>query len=432
MSTPYVAPEVRAARRGAEIIPVRAPVGPDVDALLSEMIDADEVHIVGVLPWECSRRLIELQKKRIDANDPPPAKTVHYFIPERDAKSTGATMGPRIQRWVAGLFGVRNWVVPHRDESANRDTLVIHLYGDDPGGRLVLTRKGDRYRATTLLYLPAPRLPAEGVLTIASFDPAQTEKIREQVFTQLLPYTREWQIRQVRCYGPQYEDTGDPNSFTPRIWRLTKERKLQPKETEPAVVVAVCGQTWEGPVVVLKRRHRSNAIDDFDTLSLISEHVIVDDLVSWIKKVPHPLDPDDTQAREQIWRAAGRPKRLMLQQEFFEEAAQRELFLSCGLNVDFGRLDLCGHRLVEREDGTHLGFAVFRLDLIQEDALDELEIVKHWSADLAPILIDRLYDEHHRLNRLLRMQRGWLMTHVFDTKPPAPAGAVRQHPKHGR
>lgn len=425
MSTPYEAAEVRAARagkaprpRGAEIIPVHAPVGPRLDALLEEMIDADDVFIVGVLPWECSRRLIELQQQRRSDNRPPQPKTVHYFIPERDAKTTGATMGPRIQRWIAGLFGVRNWVVPRRDESANPDTLIIHLYRDDPGGSVVLTRVGDRYRATTLVYLPSPQLPGDGVLTVATIDDAETDKIRHDVLDRLLPQTQRWDIRQVRCYGPRYEDTGDPNAFTPWIQRLTHERKVQPKETEPAVVVAVCGRSVQGPVVVLKRRHQSNSIDDFGRLSLISEHVIVEDLVTWMKKVPAPLDSNDQRAVSQLWRAAGRPEQLILEQQFFAEAAQRELFLSCGLNVDFERLAFCGYRLVNREDDTYLGFAVFRLDLIQDDETDELDIVTQWSQDMVPVPVDKLYDEPDGLNRLLRLQRAWLLRYVFASSPP--------------
>jgi hypothetical protein len=170
---------------------------------------------------------------------------------------------------------------------------------------------------------------------------------------------------------------------------------------------------------VLKRRHRSNAIDDFDKLSLISEHVIVEDLVSWMRRIPEPLDPDDTVAMGQLWAAARRPRHLVLEQQFFAEAAQRELFLSCGLNVDFARLDFRGYRMVNREDDTYLGFAVFRLDLIQNDQLDELEIVRRWSPDIVPVMIDRLYDQpDQHLNRLLRLQRRWLMANVFARPAP--------------
>lgn len=421
MPSQYEAAEVRAARAGkaprpagAEIIPVHAPVGPHLDALLEQMIDAEEVFIVGVLPWECSRRLIKLQQERAEAGRPPAAKTVHYFIPERDAKNSGATMGPRIQRWIAGLFGVRNWVVPHRDEQTNSDTLVIHLYQDDPGGRVVLTRKGDRYQATTLLYLPLPQLPGDGVLTVAAFDAAQTEQIRKEVVERLLPLTQEWAIRQVRCYGPRYQDTGDPFLFTRRLLRLTRERRIEFGETEPAAVVAICARSYDGPLVVLKLRHRSNAIDDFDRLSLLSEHVIEEDLVTWISNLQQPLSADDRRAVDQLWIAARRPKELILETQFFAEAAQRELFLSCGLNVDFERLQFRGYRLIEREDKIHLGFAVFRLDLIQEDDLDELEIVTQWSRDMVPVLIKDLYGRPERLNRLLRLQREWLATNVFS------------------
>jgi hypothetical protein len=428
MQTPYEPPEVRAAKsaspprpREAPTISVHARIGPDIEILLNEMLDASQIYIVGVMPWECSRRLITLQREREVAGSPPPVKTVHYLIPERDAKNTGATMGPRIQRWIAGLFGIRNWVVPNRDDSANRDTLRMYVYQYDAGGCIILNRLGAEFRATSLTYLPVAQYPAEGVLTVAPLGADQTQVVRRHVLDRLLPNSRRWEIRQVRCYGPRQEDGDDANAFTPRIWRLTKERKLEPHETEPAVVVAVCGQTSQGPVVVLKNRDRSNSIDDFDRLSLVSEHVIVEDLVDWIKKVPGPLDPDDIRAREQVWRAAGRPERLLLQEQFFAEAAQRELFISCGLNVDFERLQFHGYRLVNREDGTHLGFAVFRLDLIQEEDVDEMDTVEGWSGDMRPVPVAQLYQDPYvgRLNRFLRLQQGWLLANVLPKPRPA-------------
>ena len=90
------------------------------------------------------------------------------------------------------------------------------------------------------------------------------------------------------------------------------------------------------------------------------------------------------------------------------------MFLSCGLNIDADRLEFYGYRLVKREDGGHLGFAVYRLDLIQSDDLDELDIAVQWSPeDMVPVPLDVLYDGTRSLNRLLRLQRDWLMQNVF-------------------
>lgn len=416
MTDDYVPPEARSARANRpagrdETIPVDAPVAAALDSLLTAMVEADEVYVVGVLPWECSQRLIEMQAAR---HGPRRAKTVHYIVPERGAKAPGATMGPSIQRWVAGLFGVRNWVAPHRDDAANPDTLKLHHYEDDPGGRVVLTRRSDRYQAATLLYLPLAQTPSGGSLAAAWFSEEETARIRDHVLGELLPNTRNWEIRQVRCLGPQYMDNGDPDNFQPRLLGLTSRRTIRPDETEPAVVVAVRGRTADGPILLLKRRHRSNSIDDFDVLSLVSEHVIVEDLGSWLKRLQEPLDPRDREAREQLWKAVGRPKEIILEEQFFAEAAQREMFLSCGLNIDVDRLEFRGYRLIKREEGGHLGFAVYRLDLIQQDDLDELDIAVKWSPeDMVPVPLDTLYDGTRSLNRLLRLQRDWLMQNVF-------------------
>lgn len=427
MQNPYDPPEVKAARsavtlrqRQAATIPVRAPIGPTVEALFRQMLDAHEVFILGSLPWECSQRLITLQHERLKAAAPPPVKTVHYFIPERDAKYAGATMGPRIQRWIAGLFGVRNWIVPDRDDDTNRDTLIMHIYRYDAGGCTVLIRTGDYFAAASINYLPVAIYPTAGVLTIAPYEADQRDVVREHIFKDLIPNSRRYEIRQVRCIGPNAETAKDSGAFTPQVLRLTTRRKLNPTETEPAVVIAVCGHTSRGPVVMLKQRNRANSIDDFDKLSLVSEHVIVDDLVSWVDKLRQPLNEDDTLAQEQLWTAAGRPNRLVLEQQFFAEAAQRELFISCGLNVASERLRFCGYRRVDREDQTHLGFAVFRLDLIQTDDLDELQIVRSWSRDMVEVPIPQLYQDPYldQLNRLLRLQQPWLLKNIFSPRSP--------------
>ncbi len=267
----------------------------------------------------------------------------------------------------------------------------MYLYRYDDSGCIVLYRTGELYQAFVLNHLPVAKVPTPGVIVFAPLDPAEVEKVHQHVVNDLQPYSQPWEIRQVRCQGPQPGASGIPETFTPVVGRLTRERRLQPAETEPAVAIAICGQTSKGPVVLLKRRHRKNAIDDFDRLSLVSEHVIVEDLHTWIDRVPQPLDADDRRAQEQIWRAAGRPRPFLLEVQFFKEAAQRELLLSCGLNVEFNRLHFCGYRLVEREDGGYLGFAVFRLDLIQQDQFDELDIVEGWSEDMFAVHIETLY-----------------------------------------
>lgn len=426
----YVPPEVHAIQAGRDIpkprggepgpatIPAKAEIGPDIDALLARMIDADEIYIMGMMPWECSRRLIEIQRERTEAGRPPPPKVVRYFSPPRDEARTGDTMGPRVQRWTAGLFGLRNWVTPSREESDNRDRLLMYLYRSDGGGCIIVVRRRGAVHASSLNYLPVTKYPAVGVLTVADYSAEETEKAYRHALDDLIPNGKPWQIRQVRCAGPA-DEAPPGEQFTGRISRITSHRLVQPSETEPAVVIAVCGLTSKGRVVVLKKRDRYNSIDDFERLSLVSEHVIVGDLGDWLKNRP-ALSTDDDEALEQIWAAAGRPTHLVLQEQFFKAAAQRELFLSCGLNVDFDRLRFCGYRSADRENGTHLGFAVFRLDLIQRDDIDELEIIRGWSADMTAIPIAQLYQPPNagHLNRLLRLERDWLLRDVLA--PPRP------------
>jgi hypothetical protein len=173
----------------------------------------------------------------------------------------------------------------------------------------------------------------------------------------------------------------------------------------------VTAKTASGPSVVLKLRTEANSRDDFGTLSLLSERVLLEDL-----KPAVPVEPDREHALDALWVAAGQPDTFEIPQDSFRRAAQRELFLSCGLDVAADRFSLRTTFLLDREgEDTYLGFYVFVLDLNRGAPIDELDHARRWNRDLRVVPFRELYGRAYRdkLNRLLRRREGWLREHVF-------------------
>jgi hypothetical protein len=105
----------------------------------------------------------------------------------------------------------------------------------------------------------------------------------------------------------------------------------------------------------------------------------------------------------------------------FRSAVQRELFMSCGLDIAADRVELRGSCLVDRE-GTdrYLGFYVFRVELMRSAGPDEVSHALAWNRDLQMIPVSELYTPKYRskLNRLLRRREVWLSRNVFVEASP--------------
>jgi hypothetical protein len=212
--------------------------------------------------------------------------------------------------------------------------------------------------------------------------------------------------------------TGD--EFTPYLSRLIPyDKALSADSVTPVTVVAVCAPTAHGDAVLLKHRARWNARDDFDSLSLVSERIREVDL-----GLPRALDRDDRRALEDLWLQSGMPVPFVIDSSAFLRAAQRELYMSCGLDVEESRLSFRGSCLLDREgESTYLGFYVYRIDLARSAGFDELAHAEAWNPDLRRILLRDLYStsNRNRLNRLLRRRETWLQQAVFSS-PPAGHG----------
>src|SRR5262245_50372267 len=252
-------------------IPVHSPIDSEVEALLSEMLSADQIDIVGVMPWECSGRLIELEAQHATVGSPPrnPA-SVRYFTPARErvaAYRHGGVLGTVVQRWIAGITGLRNWLLKGQDEAARLDPLSIFEFDDIFLDCVVCIHDGGIDSVTVLSRLPMTKIVAEGgpqvataKLIVTRLPGLQSEGFREYL-DRLAAESAPLVPRQVRCrtWSHTNAQVKEGEEFRPVISRLSAYGRLRQGDTEPIAVVAVCARTAAGPAVLLKRRTRENS-----------------------------------------------------------------------------------------------------------------------------------------------------------------------------
>jgi hypothetical protein len=420
--------------QGPSPITVSVPVGPGVDQLFEDILSADKVDILGIMPWQCAARLIDISARRQHANQPViKAKDVRYFTPARDhiaVDQHSDVLGSLVQRWVAGITGIRNWLIPRREDRATRQP-VIYEFNEPYFGCVVHTVRDGRHTGTVFSQLPriTTRISGDEVpdttLLYSHMPDDQVQLFRRYLdgrARQAVPLvSRDLICRRVES-TPGSVRTG--TEFTPYISHLIPyERALPADSVTPVAVVAVCAPTAQGDAVLLKQRARWNARDDFDSLSLVSERIREVDIVPGLRR---PLDRDDSRAVEDLWLQAGKPEDFVIGDGAFLRAAQRELYMSCGLDVETSRLSFRGSCLLNREgESTYLGFYVYRIDLARSAEFDELAHAEAWNPDLRRILLKDLYRAGYRdrLNRLLSRREAWLQQAVFAA-PPTEDGSL--------
>lgn len=439
--------EVRAARKASaekgpwehetaqpvSAITALTPLTPAVDELLEEILGGDSVDIIGLFPWQCASRLITLKdERRRDGRSSIQPDAVRYLMPGRNSvliyRHSGE-MGPVVQRWIAGVNGFRHWL---RDDTDGNDTSASLTLLEFDALYLecaIHVHRNDGCSVTMLSQLPSVAAgrsgdgPEEAPLVITRMAKSQVSDFHRYL-AKLQTRTRPALARQILCHRPP---AGEPapksgSEFRPVILQLHPRLSSgPPNSVSAATIVAVCAATRHGEVVVLKNRTTQNSYTDIGTLALISERVADTDLPLPEHRI-EGSDPD--RILDSYWISLGKPADLQVPETAFKAAAQRELLLSCGLDVPPERLDLRGTCLVSRDDdGRYLGFYVYRLDLVRAPGSDELDHALAWNAGLEPVLVKDLYraDGHIRLGRLLRQRESWLREFVFGESGGATA-----------
>lgn len=409
-----------------------------LSALRDIILNAEDVTIVGVLPWQVSASIIGLKQPPLQDH----RKIVRYVTPSRDLVASyrkPGVLGLLVQKWMAGVTGVRNWALPARGDGSDTEVVTdLTLYEIDDLFMecVVVARQGNRVSVHALLELPRPGLFVEQ--PSGNSPPLLIHEIRDESKAELVQYVHNIAQsaqplipRQVRCVVDDMSaERTEGDEFKPIVARISPYSHPDAGEVEPIAVVAVLTSTAEGRSIVLKRRTKSNARDDFDKLSMISERILAEDLGA--RPVHGDALTDLKAYLDHLWVSSGAPDPFILDERVFRVAAQRELFLSLGLDVSADRLNLCGTCLLDREEEpTFLGFYVYVLDLVRsaDPKSDELVHARTWNPNLEVVPLSKLYGTRYRtlINRLLRRRETWLKTNVFRQVSMEDSGSRGRH-----
>ncbi|MEU5911474.1 hypothetical protein [Micromonospora sp. NPDC047527] len=184
----------------------------------------------------------------------------------------------------------------------------------------------------------------------------------------------------------------------------------------PVAAVVIRANTNRGPVIMLRQRNEFSDTDSFGKYSLITSRLLEEDLATGLG-VPVFADRHVDAATDAMWQAARTDGPLGVPIKAFLRAAQREIFICCGLDVSEDRFHFRGYQTISTGvDGSQLGFAVFELVLNRHDPFDELVAAEDWDRDnLLVVSQSDLYTEayHDRLNRLLTQREEWFRTTIL-------------------
>jgi len=184
----------------------------------------------------------------------------------------------------------------------------------------------------------------------------------------------------------------------------------------PVAAVVIRANTNRGPVIMLRQRNEFSDTDSFGKYSLITSRLLEEDLATALG-VPVFADRHVDAATDAMWQAARTDGPLGVPVRAFLLAAQREIFICCGLDVSENRFQFRGYQTISTPaDGSQLGFAVFELVLNRHDPFDELVAAEDWDREnLLVVSQSDLYTEayHDRLNRLLTQRDRWLRNSIL-------------------
>ncbi len=320
-----------------------------------------------------------------------------------------------INRWHVGLHGLRNLVRVARTPTSHHPLVADHhsfvlglsnLFIDCVA--LVYNCEGHP-QLYLLTELPSTAVSSHAPPIVLS-TPVEG---RADVVTHLqavMSETSSVRLREVRCSPiAMNRSAGADTELTVRSLGPLGEDGIGAATLKPvALVVARC-HSPNGLELVLKVRTRLTDIDDFDKLSLLSARVQEGDLAAALNSTVSSSVDDDMTALEDLWIAAGSPTPFVLPTKTFALAAQRELFVSCGLDIDEERLQFRGYQIVQHEDrDEQLGFAIFTVDFRRGPDVDEVRhALTRNPHGLVRVPIEAVYDGRP-INRFLRVGRTWL------------------------
>jgi hypothetical protein len=386
--------------------------------------EASDVIICGVAPRSLVTAMHVVADEIVADKAGPSWDTVRYVTPKQSliyANRQAQQLGVIVQRWQSALTAIRNCmkrILPDFDESTQSDRFSIRGVDDPYLGVIVIlkVRHSQRRRAWVSV---GPTGPLENVGFIVVED-------HVELFQRLEAAVQRMEQSGARIITRQLEaelvpaDANPAKVPEPRVTTL-RAFGADPANNEaaclPVAIIVLRSATAGEPLVLLKRRSALTDTDDFGKLSLLSARLLETDLAGALN-VPLASDQDPEVALDRMWRDARQQGHIVLPEDAFVRAAQREVFLSCGLDIEQDRLRYVGWQSLKRE-GTeqHLLFCVFVL-VLRRAGVDELEQAALWNSDnLVRVTESQLYSETYekQLNRFLAKRQDWLLTNVFST-----------------
>ena len=195
--------------------------------------------------------------------------------------------------------------------------------------------------------------------------------ILDDMHSRLIEGCEELAIRQVRC---DLIEAGDATGSPPQDGRHDGKTPylvvhgLEPYGTGgqarpaclPVAAVMIRANTNRGPVVMLRQRNEFSDTDSFGKYSLITSRLLEEDLATGLG-VPVFADRHVDAATDAMWQATRSDGPLGVPVKAFIRAAQRELFICCGLDAPFLRLRLDIYLAVASRNAASITFVTFSL-----------------------------------------------------------------------
>ena len=398
---------------------------------LEQALDrASSITVLGIAPRSFVEAMQRMAKRASDSERTISWRTITYITPATTmvfANRGNARLGAVVQRWQSALIGIRNCV-----RQINSD--LTQLTNSAQPVRLSLLEVDELYLETVLLFNDAN---GDGERMWVSVGPALARDEApyllvdrdSNLFGQLKAAIDRMRAASRPIVARQLElSPAEPQSMLveggPEPALPPEIRSLQPIGTTPphpsclpAAITVIRSAAAGRRIVLLKKRTRFTDNDDFDRLALVSSRLLEEDLAGALG-VPIFTDRSGPAALDAMWQATGRSEPIRVPLDAYVRAAQREVFISCGLDIAADRLGHRGFQLLDRDGAhQHLLFHVFELVLRRQVSQDELAMAEQWNPEqLVRVPENEIYGPDYvgRLGRLLRTRQQWLQETVFS------------------
>jgi hypothetical protein len=385
----------------------------------TEIRAATDVAIFGIV----QRPLLEALRSEFDAHPMPSHNPlrIRYFTspPEAVLGWREPPAQTRVaDRWQLGFIGLRN---------------LIHGTGTEAslGLRSSLARLPGVFLDCIVVVNPAGGEPALHFFTelpVVAGGPTQSVRLApqgptraavvdylEDVASKAQPLLMREFVCEPMALGahPPVAPAPDSPFKIRRLRQFGQSDDGHTKHLMPVAAALVWSMTATGPRVLLKERRELTDADNFGRLSLIGARLQEADCVSVYRGHVSGAE-DDRKALDDLWKMANKPSGFFLPMAALEIAVRRELFVSCGLEIEGERLKLLGFYVVDQSRSIQVGFAVYGVQLRRDEWFDEFEFAKSRTREaLKDYSVRAFEDEGVHLNRFLSHAKDWLIDQAF-------------------